>query len=92
MSFHYRSRPSPALLGLFLQNQDIGIDLQVIPGGWRLTGLGARNGHVSVNVTRDPTTAEPRCSCRAKRHPCRHVRALEAVGLLGVPAALTPRS
>ena len=86
--YHYRSPRSPALLAIFLKDYDIGIDLQAVPGGWRLSGLGPRGGHFSVDVTRDPATAEPRCSCRARRLPCRHIQSLAAVGLLD-GAALT---
>jgi hypothetical protein len=77
-----RSRPE---LSLFLANEEIGTWLKPLPDGWRIeTRADGRWTH--VDVTRDPLTAEPRCSCSARGRPCKHVRALAAVGLL--PAAV----
>jgi hypothetical protein len=90
--YHYRSRKSPATLGIFLQNQDVGMDLQVIPRGFRMTGLGEPGGQVAIDVTRDDATGETRCSCSARRRSaCPHIRALAAVGLLDVAAVHTGR-
>ena len=90
----YRSPRSPAELGLFLANEDVGHWCEAIPGGWRLIGLASsgRPRDVDVDVTADLVTGEPRCTCRARRLPCKHVRVLSAVGLLGGVAALTPGS
>ncbi len=78
----YRSKPC---LAVFLANEEVGTWLSAIPGGWRLCAW--VDGHwTHVDVTRDPLTAEPRCSCSGRRAPCKHVRALAAVGLL--PAAI----
>lgn len=87
----YRSPRSRAELGLFLANDDVGHWCKATSEGWQLIGLASsgRPRNIVVDVTRDPATGETRCSCAARRQPCKHLSALAAVGLLNGVAVHT---
>jgi SWIM zinc finger len=71
-----------AELAVFLRDDQVGTWIRRTADGWRLfrSAGGVGRGSV-VDVTID-LTGQARCSCAARRRPCKHLLSLAAVGLL----------